>query len=78
MIYTAARGDTWDSIAYKAFGDEFFMPQIMEANRKYSGVVIFDGGERVTIPDQVYIESAIISTPWQTGAKIAVITAPWG
>lgn len=77
MKYIAVNGDTWDSISYKAFGDEFQFAQIMEANREYSDVVIFVGGESVTIPDQIVVEDTVISSPWQTGAKIAVITPAW-
>lgn len=77
MIYTAAKGDTWDSIAYKAYGDEFQFVQIMEANRDKSDTVVFDGGESVVVPDVVISEDTIISSPWQDGPKIRVITPPW-
>lgn len=77
MIYIAAQGDTWDSIAYKAFGDEFMFIQIMKANRALSDVVVFDGGERVTVPENIEITQTMVATPWQTGTQIAVITAPW-
>jgi hypothetical protein len=78
MKYTASSGDSWDSISWKSFDDEWVFPQLMENNRKFSDVLIFEGGESVEIPDQVYVENAIISSPWQTGTKIAVITTPWG
>ena len=77
MIYIAANGDTWDAIAFKAYGDEFQFPQIMEANRDKSDVVIFSGGESVTIPDRVVVEDTIISSPWQTGSKIRIISPAW-
>lgn len=78
MIYTCSQGDTFDSIAFKAYSDEFLFTQIMEANRQFADVVIFDGGERVTIPDMVLIDNTIVSTPWQTGNTIRIIDAPWG
>lgn len=77
MKYTCAQGDTWDSIAFKAYGDEFLFTQIMDANRYFSDYVMFNGGEVVEIPDQVVIENTLFSTPWQTGANIRVIEAPW-
>lgn len=77
MIYTCSQGDTWDSIAYKAYGDEFLFPQIMESNRQYADYVLFDGGEKINIPDRVYVENTLISTPWQTGNTIKIIKPPW-
>lgn len=77
MIYTAANGDTWDSIAYKVYNDEFQFVQIMEANRNFSDVVVFSGGESVYIPDEIITENTIIATPWQEGATIRIITPAW-
>ena len=63
--YTAVHGDTWDSIAYKTVGDEFLCDQICAANaREHEGVVMFDGGEKVTIPDIVVAQSTGIKAPW--------------
>lgn len=78
MIYTCSQGDTWDSVAFKAYGDEFLFPQIMEENRDYADVVTFEGGEKIDIPDRLVVENSIIATPWETGAKIGIIKAPWG
>jgi phage tail protein X len=77
MIYTASLGDTWDSIAYKAFQDEFAFPSILELNRGLADVVEFEGGEKVIIPDTLVIDSTIITSPWQTGAPVRIITTPW-
>ena len=63
--YTAVHGDTWDSIAYKTVGDEFLCDQICAANaREHEGVVMFDGSEKVTIPDIVVAQSTVIKAPW--------------
>lgn len=77
MKYTAAKGDTWDSISYKVYGDEFQFPFIMEANRNHSDVVVFDGGESVVIPDRVVVENAVIATPWSDGSVIRIIKPAW-
>lgn len=62
----AANGDTWDSIAYKYLGDEFQCDLVMEANaRHYSDVLVFDGGERLQIPDEIVSVSNIIKAPWE-------------
>lgn len=78
MIYTCSQGDTWDSVAFKVYNNEFLFPQIMDANRPFADMVMFEGGEKITIPDKVYIENNLVSTPWQTGNTIKIIEAPWG
>jgi hypothetical protein len=77
MKYTCAQGETWDSIAYQAFKDEMMFPTIMDANRKYNDVVIFDGGEVIEIPDSVITDSIFVTTPFQSGGSIRVILPPW-
>lgn len=49
--YKAVQGDTWDFIAYKLYGDEAYMQDLMEANHKYGEKLIMDGGEILTVPD---------------------------
>lgn len=63
--YTAVHGDTWDSIAYKVYGDEFLCDQLCKANSRHmSDIVMFEGGEKVTIPDSLAADSTIIKAPW--------------
>ncbi|MBQ9241647.1 MAG: tail protein X [Proteobacteria bacterium] len=65
MKYTAVHGDTWDSIAYKTYGDEFLCDEICKANaRQYEGVVMFDGGEIVEVPESLSPKTEIIKAPW--------------
>lgn len=77
MIYIASSGDTWDSIAYKAFEDEFMFPQIMESNRKYYDIVIFEGGEQLVIPDKIVTENKLVASPFESGSVVRIITSPW-
>lgn len=77
MIYIATNGDTWDSIAFKSYGDEFQFVQVMAANRDKSDIVVFGGGESVIVPDTIITQDSIISSPWQDGAKIRVISPAW-
>lgn len=64
--YIAAMGDTWDSIAYKAYGDEFMCDDICKANmRTLEGVIMFEGGEEVIIPDVVSSQVNVIKAPWE-------------
>ena len=65
MTYTAANGDTWDSIAFKFYGDEFLFLKLHAANeRKYPDVVMFEGGEVVDIPDNLTVQTKVYKAPW--------------
>jgi nucleoid-associated protein YgaU len=77
MIYIAKEGDTWDSIAYRAYKDEFLFPAILEANRQFSDVVLFTGGEQIQVPDRVVSTEKIVATPFDTSTSIAIISTPW-
>lgn len=48
---TAKQGQTWDMISYIAYGNEFYVKELMLANPQYHDVVIFEGGEILEIPD---------------------------
>lgn len=61
----ANAGSTWDMIAYDALGDEFSMNDVMKENRRdYADVVIFEGGEEITISETSYQKAAIVEPPW--------------
>lgn len=48
--YTTVSGDTFDYIAFKVFGDENFMHQMIEANIGFRKVNIFEAGIELNIP----------------------------
>lgn len=50
-IYIAESGDTWDSISFKFYEDEFRIELLMNANKDLIHIFVFGGGERVKIPD---------------------------
>lgn len=50
-IYIAESGDTWDSISFKIYEDEFKVELLMNANKDLMHIFVFGGGERVKIPD---------------------------
>ncbi|MNP55752.1 Phage Tail Protein X [compost metagenome] len=52
MIYKSVQGDTWDSIAFKLYGDEYLMTLLISANPKLAQTVIFSGNVAVTVPDK--------------------------
>lgn len=64
--YIASNGDTWDSIAYKVYGDEFMCDQLCAANsRHHEGVVMFEGGEQIDVPEVVETQMSVIKAPWE-------------
>ena len=50
-IYTTIQGDTWDSIAYKLYGDEKYMKNLIEANWPLLEILVFSSGTVITVPD---------------------------
>lgn len=50
-IYIAESGDTWDSISFKFYEDEFRIELLMNANKDLMHIFVFGGGERVKVPD---------------------------
>ncbi|HJB94857.1 MAG TPA: tail protein X [Candidatus Mediterraneibacter intestinigallinarum] len=49
--YNTIQGDTWDLIAYKLFGSEKYMKNLIEANWPLLDVLIFPSGIELTVPD---------------------------
>lgn len=49
--YTTIQGDTWDGIAYKLYGDEKCMKNLIEANWLYTDVLVFSAGVELTVPE---------------------------
>lgn len=49
--YTTIQGDTWDGIAYKLYGDEKYMKNLIEANWFYTDVLVFSAGVELTVPE---------------------------
>ena len=40
-IYTTKLGDTWDLIAYRVYGNEKYMKELVEANIELASTVFF-------------------------------------
>lgn len=49
--YVTKSGDTFDLIAYNEMGSCKFVEALINANRKYCDVYIFDAGTELIIPD---------------------------
>ena len=77
MKYTASFGDTWDTVAYKVCGDEFECDALRRANRPYSDVLVFDGGESLIIPSDIGDSLTIAASSVVSSASVRVIAAEW-
>jgi phage tail protein X len=64
ISYTTVQGDTFDMLAYRAYGDEFKAHLIIQANPQYSNVIIFNSGVTLTIPI-ITKEAAASLPPWK-------------
>lgn len=63
-IYTTVAGDMWDLIAYKIYGDEVYMAQLLAANPDQANTVVFGAGVELIVPD-VEISAASSLPPWK-------------
>ena len=54
--YTTIQGDTWDSIAFKIYGDEYKVQLLMEANREYMDIFVFSGGLELKCPELTLVQ----------------------
>ena len=73
MKYICVNGDTWDSVSFKVYGTEFMYDIIMNDNRQYSDVIVFTGGETLSIADSVSEGNIGISAT----SGVSIIKAPW-
>ena len=64
MSYTTIQGDTWDVIAYKLYGLESRMLQLMEYNPEHMHIVVFSAGIILTVPE---LQEEVMSylPPWK-------------
>lgn len=49
--YTTIQGDTWDGIAYKLYGDEKYMKNLIEANWSFADILVFSAGVELVVPE---------------------------
>ena len=63
--HIAAMGESFDSIAFEYYGDEFMADKLMKANPLHVQKIVFEGGEKLTIPVYDDIESTETLAPWR-------------
>lgn len=64
-IYKAKTGDMWDGIAYKLYGDEKKSTDIMAVNPRLVDIIVFKGGEKINLPDNVASVDNSTLAPWR-------------
>lgn len=47
--YITEQGDTWDLIAYKLYGEERYMKNLIEANWPLLDILVFSAGDRKSV-----------------------------
>ena len=62
-IYSTLGDETWDQVALKTYGAERFANVLMNANPAYQGVVFFDSGMVLIIP-QLTSGTLTAVMPW--------------
>jgi hypothetical protein len=65
--HIAAAGESFDSVALDYYGDEFMADKLMKVkkNSKYTHLITFEGGEKLSIPVYDDIESTETLAPWR-------------
>lgn len=63
--HIAAAGETWDSIAFKYYSDEFKASLLMDNNPLLLDKLVFEGGEVLNIPEISEQEKSDTLPPWR-------------
>lgn len=64
--YVTQSGDTWDLIAYRIYGNERCMSDLIEANIDLRNTVIFTADIKLRIPEISNPVPAVLP-PWKRG-----------
>lgn len=63
--YTARQGDSYDLLALQAYGEESMAALIAEANPAYIDVLLFEGGEEISVPTVDRADDPADEPPWR-------------
>lgn len=63
--YITKQFDTFDSIAYEQYEEEMLASVIISANLDYAGVLLFDAGVTLRLPDIEVTEVQDHVPPWR-------------
>lgn len=63
--YITQKGDTWDSIAHKIYGNAEKFTVLITANIELSEVVVFDFGTVIKVPADAETDYSKTLPPWR-------------
>jgi len=66
--YSTIQGETWDNIAFKAYGDEKYASFLMANNYPFLDILVFSSGTVLNIPELPEEEEGELP-PWRTGGN---------
>lgn len=69
-IYTASKGESFDSIALRLYGNEKYAADLLKMNPQYGHKMTMSGGEQLKLP-------AVQITTDAEGREMSDTTAPW-
>lgn len=61
--YTTVQSDTWDSIAYRLWGEERRLHILLDANPDYADTLVFPVGTVLVVPDVPTITTKTTELP---------------
>ena len=65
ISYTCVEGDTWDTVAYKMYKEERDTTILLKANPYLNDILVFEGGEVLTVPIIDRASSPSTLPPWR-------------
>lgn len=69
--YTTIQGDTYDLVAYKLYGDEGRMADLVRANYPVADTLVFSAGTVLTVPVVDGSDDSDLP-PWHSGVDNSV------
>ena len=64
MTYITILGDTWDSIAYKIYGNSNLHSYLKNENPKYTDIILFEAGVKLIVPEIEKKLNSENTAPW--------------
>jgi phage tail protein X len=68
--YTTISGDTWDIVAYRAYGNEMYTDTLIKANIEHKDTYIFPAGVVLTLPE-IDLSVSESLPPWKQGVTVS-------
>lgn len=64
--YTTRKGDVWDAVAYRVYGDVKYTGWLMQNNFPYLDIFVFDSGTVLRTPEPPSDDSSADLPLWRT------------